>query len=410
VTSINADRLACISALATCITCVTIGASFAAPSPYEVWGRSISSSEIDFSAGVATDGALSVYVAGYSSGQFAPNPGGGGGDVFIRKFSANGDVTWTRQIGGPGGESATSMIVAPTGDVLVSGRTSGAFGGPNAGSPYDDGFVTRLSSTGTTLWTSQFGTARSDSPIDLAVTASGNIVTAGYSDFGVNYNAFLQAISPTGSPLWSKTLNAPGGVLGLSVDTDGSGNSIIIGEVSGGQQIVGSSETGAVFAAKYDGAGNQLWLRQFGSMNDYTRDIAVDELGNSYIVGSEFRKLDSAGNELWSTPMQAGASISLDAQGRVIVGANLGNDAVYYVFNRDGVYQRTGYLGAPSGAATKVAADSAGHVYAYQSYAVNNFYDTFLYKHQLPTIPEPASAGMLMSACAILAIRRRRRC
>ena len=85
-------------------------------------------------------------------------------------------------------------------------------------------------------WTRQFGTSDNDYAPGLAVDASGNVYIAGYT---------LGALP--------------------------------------GQSFSGSMDA---FVRKYDGEGNELWTRQFGtSDNDSAYGLAVDASGNVYVAG-----------------------------------------------------------------------------------------------------------------------------
>jgi hypothetical protein len=72
--------------------------------------------------------------------------------------------------------------------------------------------------------------------------------------------------------------------LGVAVDTIG--NVYIVGLTGGalpGQTNVGGLDA---FVRKYDAAGNEVWTRQFGSVAlDFAQGVAVDIAGNVYVAG-----------------------------------------------------------------------------------------------------------------------------
>src|SRR5262245_14553164 len=65
-----------------------------------IWTRQFGTADIDVEFGVATD-PTGVYAAGATTGAFPGQSAAGRSDTFVRKFSANGDVLWTRQLGTP---------------------------------------------------------------------------------------------------------------------------------------------------------------------------------------------------------------------------------------------------------------------------------------------------------------------
>jgi hypothetical protein len=70
------------------------------------------------------------------------------------------------------------------------------------------------------------------------------------------------------------------------VSTDGHGNVYLSGSTQGSLDGTNAGEGGDAFFAKYDGAGNLLWARQFGtSANEAGTGISADGLGNVYFSG-----------------------------------------------------------------------------------------------------------------------------
>ncbi len=149
-------------------------------------GTSGSSQEIG--RGVAVDSSGAVYITGgtssanfpVTSGAYDTNLATGGSelgsegasDVFVAKFSPNGQLAWSTYIGGPNYDRSYAIAVDSAGDVYVAGRagpgfptTSGAlqtaFGGDNnRNSAYgaQDGFVAKLAADGGSLiWSTYFG-------------------------------------------------------------------------------------------------------------------------------------------------------------------------------------------------------------------------------------------------------------
>ena len=60
---------------------------------------------------------------------------------------------------------------------------------------------------------------------------------------------------------------------------DGAGNIYLAGNV-------GEFLEGDVWVGKYDPLGQELWIETWGSTGDeYVRDLAVDALGNVFVVG-----------------------------------------------------------------------------------------------------------------------------
>jgi len=86
-----------------------------------------------------------VYVTGWTHGALDGNSyAGGGGDVFVVKYSSAGVKQWTRQLGTSSGDYGLGIAVDSAGNVYVTGSTDGSLdGNGNAGDR--DVFVLKLS-------------------------------------------------------------------------------------------------------------------------------------------------------------------------------------------------------------------------------------------------------------------------
>ena len=152
--------------------------------------------------------------------------------AFVRKYDCNGGQRWVRQIGVEVGGFGTGLV-AFSGRVTAVGYVGGALPGQTFAGQRD-AFVRTYNSSGTELWTRQFGTTE--------------------SDFAVGVSA------------------APGAVYVL-----GGTNGVFPGQTNAGFEDV--------FIRKYDGAGVELWTTQFGS-SDYDSGWGISFTpGGVYVVG-----------------------------------------------------------------------------------------------------------------------------
>jgi hypothetical protein len=195
------------------------------------WTRQFGSANSESVSGVAADGSGNVYLSGSTRDPYV----GGLNDILLCKYDAAGNLAWHRQLGSPSGEYDTSTGVAAdaSGNVYVTGWTSGSIGGQNAGNT--DTFLLKYNTTGDLVWTRQLGTSGCDQAGAIAVDQAGRIYITGYT---------------------SESLNGP------------------------------SAGNADVFVAKFDAGGSMVWTCQFGS-SDYDNGwgITVDALGNVYVTG-----------------------------------------------------------------------------------------------------------------------------
>jgi hypothetical protein len=214
------------------------------------WTRQLGTSSYTVSHGVATDGDGNIYISGVTDGSLG-GVNRGREDAFVAKYSAEGALRWTRQLGSPEDEQASSVAADAEGNVYIAGWTNGLLGGSQAGS--SDAFVAKYSAEGALRWTRQLGTSEPDSANGVATDRNGNVYISGSTDGslgGTNQgfdDAFLAKYSAEGALRWVRQLGTYSDDLGSSVATDGEGNVYISGSGSPGT----SQGMYDAFVAKY---------------------------------------------------------------------------------------------------------------------------------------------------------------
>lgn len=278
-----------------------------------VWNRVLSGPAAEFGRSVAVDANGDVYVTGYFSGTV--NFGGGnrtsagGEDIFVAKYNGTtGTHIWSVRLGGLGDEQAFDVTVNPvnnrvylTGFYKSATMLVGATALVNAGDK--DAFLIALSATGTPQWAKSFGSTSRDTGEALAINASGELYVTGHYRGTVNFgggalasagelDAFLAKFDGTnGNHIWSKRL---GGA------SDDYGNDIAL-NAAGQPTIIGTSRSGSLDL----GGGN------------------LPGLGNTDIILGQFNAADGA--HVWSkrlggSDIDSGDAIAFDTSGNIIIG------------------------------------------------------------------------------------------
>jgi hypothetical protein len=274
-----------------------------------LWIRQFGTLQWDHATDVAVDQTGNVYVVGSTYGVLPDQTKVGARDAFVRKYNSSGNELWTRQFGATwdGGCLALAVAVDTAGNVYVAGTVIGALPEQTSAGNWD-AFLRKYDAAGNAVWTRQFGTDSSDSANDVAVDGVGNVYVIGQS----GQEAYIRKYDSAGNELWTRQFTtAAGWAEAYGVAVDQAGNVYVIGRPSGSEPLNFGG-----FIRKYDSAGNELWTREFGTAaGAEIYSVATDEAGNLYIAGytpqalpgqtsmgeldAFVGKFNSAGDELW---------------------------------------------------------------------------------------------------------------
>lgn len=155
-----------------------------------VWTRFAGTNSSDEGRATTFDSAGNGYLAGYTGGSFSGFTNAGNSDLFVARYDAAGTRTLLRQIGTNGIEIGHDVKVDVSGNIYLTGSTSGALGGEiNAGD--SDAFLMKLDSNGNVLWTRLLGGASHEQSIALGLDEMGRVWIGGQSSssFGGHTNA-----------------------------------------------------------------------------------------------------------------------------------------------------------------------------------------------------------------------------
>lgn len=219
--------------------------------PPSGWTRAFSSARSDFARSVALDPAGNTYVVGsfYGDAVLAGQTvtSNGSIDVFVAKFSTDGQLLWLHTFGGSGADDAFD-VDADGSRVVIVGKFFQAvdFGtGPISAAAGGDGFVLALDPAGHTLWVDH--RAASGNLEFRRVDIGASAIYAGGDFFG--------------------TLTLPSGAV--------------------------TSRMVDLVAMKYDLMGNAAWGTAVGGSDyDFLNGLAVTADGNVAIGGSFHVSLD----------------------------------------------------------------------------------------------------------------------
>jgi hypothetical protein len=242
-------------------------AALPAAAQNQLWVRQLGTISTDSAGAAAPDGAGGVYVSGWTSGSLG-GPNAGFSDAWLARYDSAGNQFWIRQLGTSGSDDARAAAPDGAGGVYVSGATADSLGGAYAGN--GDAWLARYDSAGNQLWVRQLGTSAYDWAEAAAPDGSGGVYVGGDTtgSFGGpsagGDDAWLARYDSAGNQLWIRQLGTSAIEWVEAAAPDGSGGLYVAGRTLG--SLGGpNAGLGDVWLARYDGAGNQLWIRQLGT-------------------------------------------------------------------------------------------------------------------------------------------------
>ncbi|MDB4936381.1 MAG: hypothetical protein JWP87_3353 [Labilithrix sp.] len=266
------------------------------------------SSSDDTANAIAADGPADVVVAGSFGG--SADIGCGVHDTtataaYVAKMTAGGACAWAVYFDGDW-VSPSAVAVAGDGSIYVAGGVYGTatFDVPRTTAGGQDGFVVKLSSTGSIVWARTFGGADEDYAYALAASSTGVSVggafygTTSFGDDGAatptsngDADAFLVTYgAAAGELVASRTFGGPGWDAINAMAFDATAGLIASGTHAGGF-VLGSQEVASAggqdgFVATYDSALATRAARSFGGPgDDAAHGVTVDAGGRIVASG-----------------------------------------------------------------------------------------------------------------------------
>jgi len=346
------------------------------------WSRRAGANLSDQASAVATDASGNVYVTGSFSGINASFGNGitvnssGSEDIFLAKYSADGNTQWVRVAGasGTGADRGRSVTVDAAGNVYVAGFFEGTAIFPNTqlvSNGLRDGFIAKYDANGNFQWARRVGGVGRDEAYDVATDASGNVYVVGQYQNTINvggttltsngdFDFFVARWDGNGNPVWAIGGGGATPDGATAVATDGNdvyvtGNFDGIASFEANNPAFQRTSQGSfdAYLASYSAAtGKANWVNiGGGTAADYGNDVVVERgtgavyttgrfVGQGRFFGIQptpvlitsvnssddvyLNKYDRSGNILWSkgagsTNSDFGNALALDNGGNVYV-------------------------------------------------------------------------------------------
>ncbi len=230
----------------------------------------------------AADGSGGAYVVG----TVATEPHFQRPDGWLAHFDHAGNQTWIRRLHAWNGVWIEGLTPDGSAGVYLSGSVEGRLGSASAGQ--SDAWIARYDISGNQLWIRQLGTTSDDFGGSAGQDGAGGVYLCGSTRGGLGgpnsggYDSWLARYDNAGNQIWIRQFGSSLDDGASHASPDGSGGAYVSGFVNGD-----------VWFARYDSGGNQAWMHTFGTnQTDYVGGSALDGSGGAYVSGSTYGSLD----------------------------------------------------------------------------------------------------------------------
>lgn len=253
------------------------------------WGKLFGSKNDEYVLNHLNDINGNIYVAGKTNGvieikNFGKNDG------FLTKIDSSGNIIWSRQFGTPEEEDVQWCAMDNLGGIYLTGSTTGDLDGKNAGK--EDIFVVKYNSDGKKLWSKQFGSDSTDIARSIYVNKNGDVYITGdtrgrlgQTTSGSN-DCFIMKLDTNGNRVFTKQFGTSRDDSGYCI-TGGKGSDILIGGITWGD--LSGKNKGFIdsFTGQFTENGDLVKYNQFGTEGfDIAEVVGMDNENNIYVGGS----------------------------------------------------------------------------------------------------------------------------
>jgi hypothetical protein len=194
------------------------------------------------------------------------------GDGLIMKTDINGNILWSRTIGGQSTDEIVRIIACDDGGYVAIGNTK------SYGQGDKDAWVTRITEDGMVDWSFCFGTYSADAARGIIQTNRGGLIVVGHEEtFDV---AFILALTSRGEIQWKREYFQDIVIWFNDVFEDEEGDLYFPGAIN--HYGFGIHDT---FIMKTDSVGNFISCKYYGDYNNDSFRTIVPYLDGFLVVG-----------------------------------------------------------------------------------------------------------------------------
>lgn len=299
-------------------------------------------------------------------------------NMYIVKYDPSGNVLWAKSSGGTYADIAIRCVTDSYGNIIVVGKYFGSsltFGTTTI--THEGGgdiFLVKYDASGNVLWASGSGGTGLDEAWACNTDNNGNIFVTGpfcspTITFGTTTltnaggeDVYIVKYGPDGNTIGAISVGGSGNDSGWTICPDSNGDFFVAGffdspEISFGTTTLLNSGTGDAFIVKYDADLNVVWAKKAGgNQYDVATSCIVDDFGNVFVTGYHqssafvmdslilynsgsmdmfFAQYDAQGDIIWATneggnQMDISSCSSIDPNGNFFVAGHFDSSEILF--------------------------------------------------------------------------------
>ncbi|WAS96700.1 SBBP repeat-containing protein [Nannocystis punicea] len=327
----------------------------------QFWALVHNDDEDIFAVGETTSPDGTNWVATLGADQTALQ---GARDAMLVRFTSTGGRTWGTFLGGNNEDWGYGICIGPTGNLFIVGMTTSTTGlddtmvhDHSLNNLVSDGFVAKVSSTGTVQWATYIGGSDGRTEArDCEVDASDNVYVVGYTEastgdvgipslvsadatYGGSGDAFIVKFNTSGVRQWGRYYGGTGPDWAEAIDINDEGDLLVAGWTESATDIANIVDTTIsgrdAFVAKFlPSTGARRWARYWGADSQ-------EEFDDIEVVGSTLHLSGWTGS--------SSGIATVDAF-QPTFGGGLGTtDAVFVIMNDSASVTYATYIGGDHG-------------------------------------------------------------
>lgn len=272
---------------------------------------------------------LNTYNKGFLLSGSTYSFGNGGSDGYLICLDYNGNLAWSKNIGGSASDVVSGVISTTNGQVIIAGNYT------LNGNNFRNSYTTELDSLGNVVWSKTYGgTSGSDDFTSLRLNSNNELIVTGLSESiqpGGMRDAVAMKLSPTGNVIWSRVFGGSQNDWGRDMMENASGYLFM-----GNTFSYGAGQHDGLLV-QLDNNGNIVWSKTMGtSSEDQFMNMEIANNGDAIIAAFTtsgggrkgwIQRLNSTGNPIWSKTYSASgyqvwAKIAKANDGNILVFAS----------------------------------------------------------------------------------------